>query len=235
MSLESAEMSKHALNAFLALSATYANEIARLCEAVGADAFEVERALRADSRVGPSAYVSPGGPIAGGTLARDVAFLDDLSRRLEVQIPLLGAIPPSNAVQRQWARTHIEACVRGIPDPRVAILGLTYKPGTDTLRRSAAVELGLALACDGFDVAAFDPAIHALPPESHSITLAPSAEAALDSADVAVLMTAWPEFQRLQASELARRMRHPQVVDESGFLRHLATASGIRYTCLGRA
>ena len=91
MSLESAEMSKHALNGFLAVSATYANEVARVCEQVGANAFEVERALRADSRIGPAAYVAPGGPIAGGTLARDVAFLEQLARGLDVTVPVLGA------------------------------------------------------------------------------------------------------------------------------------------------
>ena len=75
MSVESAEMTKHALNAFLATSVTFINEVAALCEQVGADASEVERGLKSDARIGPGAYLSPGGAFAGGTLARDVTFL----------------------------------------------------------------------------------------------------------------------------------------------------------------
>jgi len=85
MSLESAEMSKHALNTFLALCATYANELGRVCEVVNADASDVERALRSDPRVGPRAYMAAGGPVAGGTLARDVMTLRSLAQQFNIR------------------------------------------------------------------------------------------------------------------------------------------------------
>ena len=160
-------------------------------------------------------------------------LFEQLARGLDVTVPVLGAVRASNVAQQQWARTRIDACTRGVSEPRVALLGLAYKPETDTLRRSAAVELGLSLVRDGINVTAFDPAIRALPPEAQAIQLASSAQSALEGADVAVLMTAWPEFKLLQPSDLATRMRRPQIVDESGFLRYLAGAVGVRYTCLG--
>ena len=89
MSVESAEMTKHALNAFLATSVTFANELARLCEAVGADAKEVERGLKSEGRIGPKAYLSPGAAFAGGTLARDLRFLTGFGKEFAVQTPLL--------------------------------------------------------------------------------------------------------------------------------------------------
>src|SRR5205085_441467 len=143
--------------------------------------------LRSDRRVGPKAYVAPGGPIAGGTLARDVAFLSELAEFVDVRVPVLGAIRDSNKVQRDWAMRHIQECVARLPEPRIAILGLTYKPGTDTLRRSAAVELALALTRLGMTVGAYDPAIRSLPSDLAHIDLAESPDRALDQADVAVL------------------------------------------------
>src|SRR5438128_12036975 len=89
MSLPSAEMTKHALNSFLAVSVAMTNEIARICERTGADAKEVERGLKSESRIGPRAYLAPGGPFAGGTLARDLRFLVQLGANYELQTPLL--------------------------------------------------------------------------------------------------------------------------------------------------
>jgi UDPglucose 6-dehydrogenase len=103
MSLEAAEMTKHAINAFLATSIVFANEIASLCELVGADAKEVERGLKSDGRIGARAYLAPGGAFAGGTLARDVAFLNDISLQR-------GAAPASDAV---WSSRRHNSCRLG--------------------------------------------------------------------------------------------------------------------------
>src|SRR5262249_21537656 len=157
MSIESAEMTKHALNAFLATSVTFINELARLCERVGADAREVERGLKSEVRIGPKAYLSPGAAFAGGTLARDVRFLMDLGRRLGEAAPLSAGVWASNQIHKGWVRDHLSRLLRGVEEPVAALLGLTYKPGTDTLRRSSAVELGVWLAGQGVKVQAYDP------------------------------------------------------------------------------
>ncbi len=105
MSVESAEMTKHAVNAFLATSVTFINELAALCERTGADAKEVERGLRTERRIGPHAYLSPGGAFAGGTLARDVAFLRALGTRLGRPTPLMDGVLASNTAHRMWAQS----------------------------------------------------------------------------------------------------------------------------------
>jgi UDPglucose 6-dehydrogenase len=234
MSLESAEMTKHALNGFLFLSAAYANELARVAERVGADATEVERGLRSEPRVGPRAYISPGAPIGGGTLARDVTFLTHLGTAAGLDVPLLTGILESNRVHARWVGERIQELLEGIHDPQVALLGLTYKPGTDTLRRSTAVELGRSLTDTGASVRAYDPAIASLPRELDWLQLAASGDAALAGADVAVLATPWPEFQAMQADLLVRAMRRPQLVDQTGFLRHIGADPRVRYVRVGQ-
>jgi UDPglucose 6-dehydrogenase len=234
MSLASAEMSKHALNGYLALSVAYANELARICERVGADARDVERALRSDPRVGSKAYVSAGPPIAGGTLARDVEFLRALARANGIASPLADGIAESNRRHADWTRERLTEMLEGIGAPRVALLGLTYKPGTDTLRRSASVDLGRWLIGRGVVVRAFDPAVHAVPAELEQIELGATATGVLEGADVAVLATAWPEFRSLDAETFAAHMRRPCVVDQAGVLSHLADDPRITYARVGR-
>src|SRR5262245_27246687 len=128
MSLESAEMTKHALNAFLATSVTFINEVARICEAVGADAKEVERGLKSEGRIGPRAYLSPGAAFAGGTLARDVRFLIERGHAAGVGTPLLQGVKASNDLHKGWVRQRVGALLAGVERPGVAVLGLTYKP-----------------------------------------------------------------------------------------------------------
>ena len=141
MSVASAEMTKHALNAFLATSVTFINELARLCETVGADAKEVERGLKSEGRIGPRAYLSPGSAFAGGTLARDVRFLVAQGRKTQVGVPLFEGVLASNERHKNWLQDHARHALAGVDRPVVTVLGLTYKPGTSTLRRSAAVEV----------------------------------------------------------------------------------------------
>ena len=237
MSVESAEMSKHALNAFLATSVTFINELARLCEALGADAREVERALRSEPRIGPRAYLSPGAAFAGGTLARDLRYLQSFGRERQVATPLVDGVLQSNATHAGWLRARVEQLLAGSAAPVVALLGLTYRPGTSTLRRSAAVELAQSLAARGVAVQAFDPAVRALPPElGGRLRLCASAAEALAGADLAVVATEWPEFQQLNAADFAGAMRRARVVDTGWFLAGaLAAAPGLVYVAPGRA
>ena len=141
MSVESAEVTKHAINAFLATSVAFANELASVCERVGADAREVERGLKSDVRIGPKAYVRAGEAFAGGTLARDLTFLASLGDREQLALEQIRATAASNERHRRWTAERVADATRGIAAPRAAILGLVYKPGTNTLRASTAVAL----------------------------------------------------------------------------------------------
>ncbi len=237
MSIESAEMTKHAINAFLATSVTFINELARLCEPLGADAKEVERGLRTEERIGPRAYLSPGAPFAGGTLARDLRFLNGLGRGQRVATPLFDGVLASNETHTNWLRDKVRNLLPLEGSRVAAVLGLTYKPGTNTLRRSASVELCRWLCEDGITVRAHDPAVRALPDELiGAVELCPSARDALTGADVAIIATTWPEYRELRAEDLLTWMRSPRVVDQSWFLGDtLASAPGIRYFAPGRA
>lgn len=219
MALESAEMTKHALNAFLATSVTFINEVARLCEQVGADAKEVERGLKSEGRIGPRAYLSPGSAFAGGTLARDLRFLARRSRDVQVRTPLLQGVLESNELHKNWLHEHIEQLLADIEQPLVAVLGLTYKPGTSTLRRSSAIELCRWLHDRGVEVRGHDPAVYALPPELQRFVELTSAPLdALDGAHLAVVATEWPSFRALRPADVNARMRQPRVIDPNHFL-----------------
>jgi len=235
MSIESAEMAKHALNAFFAMSIAFANELARLCEAVGADARRVATALKSEARIGPKAYLAPGGAFAGGTLARDVRFLMGFGRQHHVDTSLMSAIVASNDVHKKWTLDRVKRLLAGTADQVVAVLGLVYKVGTDTLRRSASLELCKQLHAAGMRVRAFDPAIQKLPPElAESIQLCADWQEALSGADVAVVATPWPEFFAIQADDLVRLMRRPNIVDPAWSLMKLAMDKRIAYFATGR-
>jgi len=237
MSVESAEMTKHALNAFLATSVTFINEIAALCEQVGADATEVARALKSEARIGPKAYLSPGPAFAGGTLARDVVFLLQLGVAHKVSTRLLSSIKSSNDSHRQWAQRRIEQLLPDLRGRTVAVWGLTYKPGTDTLRRSASIELCQWLNERGVTVRAHDPAVRSLPASlAARIELADSAPGAVQGASALVVATPWPEYKEILSGELKARMARALVLDPGRFLFDtLGRDEGVEYVSVGTA
>jgi UDPglucose 6-dehydrogenase len=219
MSLESAEMVKHAVNAFLATCVTFANETASICERVGADAGQVEQALRLEPRIGPRAYIKPGASFAGGTLARDVMFLRGIAQREALSVPLIDGILPSNEAHKRWPVRRLTERYGSLQGRNVAVLGLTYKPGTDTLRRSSSIEVCRGLAELGANVSAFDPAISTLPQELNGVIhLTSSIEEALSGADAAIVATEWPEFKSLSPGVCIDTMRSPLICDPNRFL-----------------
>lgn len=196
MSVESAEMTKHAINAFLATSVTFVNEIAAICELVGADAKEVERGLKSESRIGPKAYLSPGGPFAGGTLARDIEFLGKISQDRQLVTPLLSSVRPSNDAHKKWVQRKLLERFPNLSDIRVSIWGLTYKAGTDTLRRSLSVELVDWLLEQGAQVQVYDPAVKEMPVNwTNRVKKCESALENLEEIQALVVGTEWPEFK----------------------------------------
>jgi len=235
VTVESAEMIKHALNAFLATSVAFINEVGRLCEVSGADAKEVERGLRSDGRVGARAYLTPGAAFAGGTLARDVRLLRQLGARSGIGTPLLDGVWASNAEQQAWVLRTLERLAGPLSQSVVAVLGLTYKPGTSTLRRSAAIEACAWLSQRGFGVQAHDPTVTAAGPElPPAVRLCSSPQEALAGADVALVATPWPDYRALQADEVVGLMRRPQIVDTGRFLAEtLGRDARITYVAVG--
>lgn len=236
MSVESAEMTKHALNAFLATSVTFINEIAALCEQVGADAKEVERGLKSETRIGPKAYLGPGGAFAGGTLARDIAFLTKLGLQHDLPIHLVPAVRASNDAHKSWPRRRLVQLLGELKGKTIAVWGLTYKAGTDTLRRSSAIELCQWLLEQGAKVQAHDPAVNSLPGKYAAIRLCASPREAAQGADALVVATEWPDYRAVSMPEILATMRTAIVLDANRFLAaSLETLPGVTYSAVGKA
>lgn len=242
MRVESAEMTKHALNGFLATSVAFINEIAEICESVGADAEEVSRGLKSERRVGPRAYLGPGEAFAGGTLARDIGFLRGLARHRGLPSNVFAGVADGNTAHKHWTRrkllellAHDDGEDNALAGRNVAIWGLTYKPGTDTLRRSSAVELCRWLDAVGAAVQAHDPAIIELPPDlAGSVELCASPLEAAAGADVLVICTAWPDYLQVPVEELLSTLAHAQIIDPGGLLRAgLDARADARYVRVG--
>jgi UDPglucose 6-dehydrogenase len=233
---ESAEMVKHALNSFLAVSITFINEVARLCEHVGADAKEVSLGLKSEPRIGPKAYLGPGGPFAGGTLARDVVTLSKLGAEHSEALALIPAIKQSNDAHQSWALRQLESRLGDLHNRTVAVLGLVYTPNTDTLRRSAAVELCQQVQSHGAHVRAFDPMITRTAPELGETSIVHSVIDALEQSDAAVICTEWPQFREVNWSTAISKMRRALVIDANRFLeKPLQGVAGVEHISVGRA
>lgn len=235
MSVASAEVTKHAINGFLATSISFTNEIAAVCEATGADAADVERGLRSDARIGPTSYVKPGPGYAGGTLARDVRTLAMLGDRFTLPLPLLRAVAKSNDLNRAWLRRRLaaESTLRG---STVAVIGLTYKGGTNTLRRSSAVELAQWLLSEGAIVKAYDPAITSLTGSGiEGAVLEPSLAAVLAGANSVAIVNEVPGLRELAIADAASLMSPtPLVLDAPRILpKTFLSDPRVRYRSIG--
>ena len=237
MSVESAEMTKHAINAFLATSVVFINELAILCEQVGADAREVEAGLKSEARIGPKAYLRAGNSFAGGTLARDIAFLIDKGNEYSLPSFLFKSIKKSNDHHKAWMQTKLlELFNNNLSKKNISVLGLTYKPGTNTLRRSSAFELCKWLFEQGAIVTAYDPAVNSVETELATIiNCVTNIESALAKTDAAVVCTEWPEFAGDEAINEINASRVPFVVDPNNFLSVLKNNKKIRHIIVGKS
>lgn len=192
MGLAAAEMAKHATNAYLALCVAFANDIAWLARAAGANPDEVAAGLRADPRVSPSAPLRPGPAFSGATLTRDLVTLRSLGERCG-RPDLFAAIIEANERHAGVALEWLEESLGTIHGARVAVAGLTYKPGTSTLRDSLPLRVVSQLLERGATVQVWDPTAETFEPPP-GVTRAPSLEECVQEADALVVMTALPQL-----------------------------------------
>jgi len=219
MNLTTAEMTKHALNAFLATSISFINEIANLCDELGADALKVAEALQSDERIGQKLPLQPGLAFAGGTLARDLKVLKKLGNKFGYETHLINGVLKVNEQQNKLVITKLEKIYGSIKDLTVGILGLTYKAGTSTLRRSAALEIINDLTNRGAIVKAYDPKA-----DLNEVQLHKEFEFCTDpymvakDSDALVIVTDWPEFKNLDFALIKSIMKKPVIVDAKNML-----------------
>lgn len=236
MSIESAEMTKHALNAFLATSVVFINELASLCEKTGANARDVERGLKSEERIGPKAYLRPGNAIAGGTLARDINYLIQIGKHQAIKTPLFSALLDSNKAHKQWPCRRIIDTLKDLKNKTITTLGLTYKTGTDTLRRSTAIETCEWLSQQGATLLAYDPHLTQLPAELNNIiNLKTTLIESLQNTDAIIISTECDEFNLLSAEHILTLTNNAYIFDPGGFLANkLGNDNRLKYFSVGK-
>lgn len=232
--LTSAETIKVASNVFLAAKISYANELARLCAATGADVGAVVDGVGLDRRIGRN-FLSPGPGYGGSCLPSQARALPAVAARLGVRTPLLDAIEASNVEQAAWLVARAELALgRPLEGASIALLGLTFKAGTDDLRESPALRLAALLTARGARVTAFDPlatdaGVALLAAQDVRVAAALTAEAAARGADAVFIATEWAQFAELDWAALARSMTGDLVVDGRGLLSlEVAREAGLR-------
>ena len=219
MDLRSAEMTKHALNAFLAMCISFSNEIANLCDELGADALKVVAALRLDERIGQKLPLGPGLGFAGGTLARDLKILHNLGNKLNYEIHLVDATLKVNEGQNRIVVKKLEKVYGTVKNLTIGVLGLTYKPGTSTLRRSAALEIIQELISKGAVVKAHDPKASLEEIQEHpEFQFYSDPYEVARGSDALVIITDWPQFKELDFDLFKSKMRKPVLVDARNML-----------------
>ncbi len=239
MSPASAEMVKHALNSFLAVSLSFIYNIADICEAAGADVVAVSRALKSDPRIGAAAYLDASLGFSGGTLMRDMRVLESIARENKITVPVVSGAIHTNAKRLMRAVVILKKNLGSLKGKEVTVLGLTYKPGTPTLRSSLAISLMKLLKRQGMVVSGSDPSASCAEVAKLTGSGCDKNPYRAASGSVAVIMiTAWPEYATLDLARLKKTMRSPFLfIDARNFLASRAGEFedlGFRYQGVGR-
>jgi UDPglucose 6-dehydrogenase len=230
----SAEMIKLASNAFLTTRISFINEIANVCELVGADVVDVAMGIGLDHRLGPH-FLRPGVGWGGSCFGKDVSALKQLAGNSGYHFQLLSAVIEVNELQKRRVIGKLEKHLGKLRDRRIALLGLAFKPGTDDMRDAPSLVLASRLLAEGADVRAWDPVADAST-LLHGVVFCDSALEAVRGADAAVLVTEWPELRELDWAAARDIMRTPLVIDGRNFLDPgELRALGLVYEGIGRA
>ena len=234
-SLEAAELTKYAANAFLATKISFINEIANLCDRIGCDVHDVARAIGMDGRIGKK-FLHPGPGFGGSCFPKDTRALVSIAREYDCDSLIVDAVVEVNQRQRAAMVPKVDKLVGGLSGKTIAVLGLSFKPETDDMRDAPSVDIIRALVEGGATVRAYDPvamgeAANVLP----DISYVEDEYAAVTGADALVFMTEWNQFRALNMERVRSLMRSPRIADlrniyEPQALREL----GFDYVGVGR-
>ncbi|MDR0632508.1 MAG: UDP-glucose/GDP-mannose dehydrogenase family protein [Holosporaceae bacterium] len=233
-SLETAELSKYASNAFLAMKVTFINEIANLCESCGADVNEVALAMGLDKRIGDQ-FLQAGPGYGGSCFPKDTSALENFAGKLGVDMPLVKeTIRSNNARRKKMIEKILLACDRDVKGKNISILGVTFKANTDDMRDSPSIDIINALVEQGANIRIYDPSFSKQARRIFGeIEFSDNAYDNCNNADAVIILTDWSEFRALNLRELKRRVKNPLLID----LRNIYTlsdAAEFNYHSIGR-
>ncbi|MBA2380131.1 MAG: UDP-glucose/GDP-mannose dehydrogenase family protein [Blastocatellia bacterium] len=212
-SLEAAELIKYAANAFLATKITFINEIANLCDAIGCDVHDVARGMGMDNRIGRK-FLHPGPGYGGSCFPKDTRALTTVADQFGVETRIVDAVIEANDRQRDAMLVKIEKLAGDLSGKHIGVLGLSFKPETDDMRESPAIDIIKALLEKGASVRAFDPvAMHEAKECIAGIDFADDEYDAIDGADLLVIVTEWNQFRALDMERVRSLLRAPKIAD----------------------
>lgn len=232
----SSETIKYASNAFLAMKINYINEMANFCEKSGADVFEVAKGMGMDTRIGAK-FLNPGPGYGGSCFPKDTNAMAYMARGYGVEMSLIETTIRQNDARKTQMAERILNAVADIENPKIAVLGLAFKGGTDDCRESPAMEIVGALLKHGADITAFDPKAmdNAKKLVGDKIKYAADAFDAAQGADVVAVLTEWVDFKSLDLARLKTEMKTPRIVDLRNLLdKDEAVKLGFSYVGIGR-
>jgi UDPglucose 6-dehydrogenase len=238
-STKSAEIIKHASNAFLALKISFINAVSNLCEAADANVEQVARGIGLDSRIGPK-FLRPGIGYGGSCFPKDVAAFRSVAQQMGVDFSLLAEVEKINVQQKKRFLSKVRSALWTLRGKRLAVLGLAFKGETDDIRESPAIDMVEMLLAEGCCVTAYDPAAmqraRARLPVSAQMDYAADAYEAAKDADGLLILTDWREFASLDLRRLHSAMRYPIVIDGRNLYDPAAMKEhGFTYMSVGRA
>ena len=215
-STKSAEIIKHASNAFLALKISFINAVSNLCEAVDANVEQVAQGMGMDARIGPK-FLRPGIGYGGSCFPKDIAAFRSVAEQMGVDFTLLSEVEKINTLQKKRFLSKVRSALWTLRGKRLAVLGLAFKGDTDDIRESPAIDMIEMLLAEGCVVMAYDPVAmrraQAKLPASGQMIYADCVAAAAADADALLILTDWKEFAQLDLSALRSLLRYPIVID----------------------
>jgi len=237
-STKSAEIIKHASNAFLALKISFINAVSNLCEAADANVEQVAHGIGLDSRIGPK-FLRPGIGYGGSCFPKDVAAFRSVAEQMGVDFNLLSEVEKINVGQKKRFLSKVRAALWTLRGKKLAVLGLAFKGETDDIRESPAIDLVEMLLAEGCSIVAYDPAAmkrtqEELPP-SAQMQYADNVTDATKDADALLILTDWAEFAELDLDKLHANLRYPIVIDGRNLYDPRVMAEhGFTYMSVGR-
>ncbi len=235
-SLETSELIKYAANTFLAAKITFINEVADLCEKVGADVHDVAKGIGLDGRIGKK-FLHPGPGYGGSCFPKDTLALVKTAQDYGSPLRIIETVVDINDKRKKAMATRVvAACGGSVKGKTVAVLGLTFKPNTDDMRDSPSLDILPALQAEGAKVVAYDPeGMHEAKSMLPGVELAKDAYSAMEGADCALIITEWNEFRALQLDRVKKLLKKPVIVDlRNCYAPADMKAAGFEYHSIGR-